>query len=75
MSDLEIDRARKQAPHCRILSLSRYQQKLRREGVKRPGLAEVIPALLRERGIRRVVVPQDFPYGLAADLAAAGASG
>ena len=68
MSDLEFDRARKQAPHCRVLSLSRYQQKLRREGVKRPGLAEVIPALLRERGIRRVVVPQDFPYGLAADL-------
>ena len=23
MSDLEIDRARKQAPHCRVLSLSR----------------------------------------------------
>lgn len=68
MSDLEVDRARKQSPHCRILSLSRYQQALRREGVKRPGLAEVIPALLRERNIRRVVVPQDFPHGLATDL-------
>ena len=68
MSDLEIDRARKQAPHCCVLSLSRYQKKLRGEGIKRPGVGDVIPALLRERGIRRVVVPQDFPFGLATDL-------
>jgi Xaa-Pro aminopeptidase len=68
MSDLEIDRARKQAPHCSILSLSHYQRKLRAEGIKQPGFAEVIPVLLRERGIRRVVVPRRFPYGLAADL-------
>jgi Xaa-Pro aminopeptidase len=26
MSDLEIDRARKQAPHCQVLSLSRFQK-------------------------------------------------
>src|ERR1039458_876464 len=62
MSDLEIDRARKQAPHCCVLSLSRYQQKLRRAGVARPGFAQVIPLLLRERRIRHVVVPQEFPY-------------
>ncbi len=68
MSDLEIDRARKQAPHCRVLSLSRYQQRLRKQEMKQPGFAEVIPALLRERGIRRVVVPRNFSYGLAADL-------
>ena len=34
MSDLEIDRARAQAPHCRVTSLSACQQKLRRDGVK-----------------------------------------
>ena len=68
LSDLEIDRARQQTPHCRILSLSRYQQKLRRQDVKRPGLAEVVVEVLKQRRIRRVVVPQDFPYGLAASL-------
>ena len=72
MSDLEIDRVRKQAPHCCVLSLSRYQHKLHREGIKRPGFAQVIPALLRDRGIRRVVVPQDFPHGLASDLQRSG---
>ncbi len=68
MSDLEFDRARRQAPHCRVLSLNRYQERLRREGVKHPGQAEVIAALLGERGIRRVAVPREFPCGLAAEL-------
>jgi Xaa-Pro aminopeptidase len=68
MSDLEIDRARKQAPHCRILSLSRFQRKLRRDGVKNPSFADVIPLILRPRRIRRVLVPENFPFGLAADL-------
>ncbi len=68
MSDLEIDRARKQAQGCAVLPLSRYQRKLRAQGVKNPGFAEVLPALLRERGVRRVLVPQNFPLGLAMDL-------
>ena len=50
MSDLEIDRARKQAPHCRVLSLSRYQQKLRDEGIKQPGFADVVPAVAARAG-------------------------
>jgi Xaa-Pro aminopeptidase len=68
MSDLEIDRARKQAPHLHVLSFSRYQRKLRNGRAKRPGIPDVLAALLREKGIRRVVVPQGFSYGLAADL-------
>ena len=68
MSDLEIDRARKQAPHLQVLSLSRYQRRLRDAGAKRPGIPDVLAALLREKGIRRVVVPQSFSYGLAANL-------
>src|SRR6266581_1400725 len=68
MSDLEIDRARKQARGCHILPLSSYQKKLRREGVKSPGLAEVLPRVLRQKGVRRVTVPFDFPHGLAVQL-------
>ena len=68
LSDLEIDRARRQAPHCRLLSLTRYQDKLRSAGVKQPGLVHVTAAILRERRIRRLVVPENFPYGLAAEL-------
>jgi Xaa-Pro aminopeptidase len=65
MSDLEIDRARKQAAGCTVLSLSSYQKKLRREGAKSPGVAEVLPVVLRNKGIRSVTVPASFPFGLA----------
>ena len=68
MSDLEIDRARAQAPHCRVASLSVYQQKLQRDGVKSPGFARVIRQILREKKIRRAVVPDNFPLGLAREL-------
>src|SRR2546422_8541328 len=68
MSDLEIDRARKQARGCHILPLSSYQKKLRRDGVKTPGVAEVLPRVLRQKGVRRVTVPFDFPHGLAVQL-------
>jgi Xaa-Pro aminopeptidase len=68
MSDLEIDRARRQAPQCRTVSLSAYQQKLRRDGVKFPGFAHVVREILRERKTRRVTVPENFPLGLAREL-------
>lgn len=68
MSDLEIDRARHQAPHCRVLSLSSYQRKLKERGVKQPGPAAIIQTILRERSVHSVFVPHNFPLGLAVDL-------
>src|SRR5262245_14799262 len=68
MSDLEIDRARRDAPHCRVLSLGKYQERLREAGMKSPGHAHVIQQILRERNIRRVIVPPNFPLGLALEL-------
>jgi len=68
LSDLEIDRAARSAPHCRALSLSRYQEQLRRAGVKSRGYSQVIAAILREKKVRRVVVPANFPLGLAEEL-------
>ncbi|MEI9962955.1 MAG: M24 family metallopeptidase [Limisphaerales bacterium] len=68
MSDLEIDRARRQAPHCRVASLSAYQQKLKRDGIKSPKFAHVIRQILHEKKVRRVIVPDNFPFGLASKL-------
>ena len=68
MSDLEIDRARAQAPHCRVLPLSQYQQKLQRDGIKSPRFAHVIRQILREKQARGVTVPDNFPLGMAMDL-------
>lgn len=68
MSDLEIDRAHKQAPHCQIISLSQCQQRLRRNGKKSTGFAHVIRLLLREKRAEKVFVPNNFSYGLAMEL-------
>ncbi len=68
MTDLEIDRARKQARHCRVISLSRYEQKLKRQGVKAANAPHIIQAILRERGVKKVFVPTNFPHGLARQL-------
>jgi Xaa-Pro aminopeptidase len=72
LSDLEIDRARREAPHCRAVSFSAYQQKIRRDGVKYPGFPHVIREILHEKKVRRAVVPDNFPLGLAKDLKALG---
>jgi Xaa-Pro aminopeptidase len=68
MSDLEIDRARAQAAHCRVASLSACQQKLRRDGFKSPGYAHVIRQILRGKKMCSAVVPDNFPLGLAREL-------
>ena len=68
LSDLEFDRARKQAPHCRVLSLSRYQDRLRRDGVRKISLARVVREVLREKKLKKVLVPANFPHGLARQL-------
>src|SRR5579884_1556818 len=72
MSDLEIDRARKQAPHCQVCSFSAVQQKLRRKGMKSPGIADVVTAVLEEHRVGKVFVPSNFPFGLALELREAG---
>jgi Xaa-Pro aminopeptidase len=67
MSDLEIDRARKQASVDRVLAWSRYQKALEAAGRKATPAA-VIEAVLRELGLRRIEVPSRFPLGLAEEL-------
>jgi Xaa-Pro aminopeptidase len=68
MSDLELERARKQATHCRVLSWTRLAARLRRDGIESPGIAHIIHRLLSEKRLNRVHVPPDFPYALAREL-------
>src|SRR5258705_8057619 len=68
MSDLEIDRAREQAPHCRVISLSQCQKNLKKQGVKRPTPAQIIRFILHRKRVKRVTVPYNFPAGLAREL-------
>jgi Xaa-Pro aminopeptidase len=72
MNDLEIDRARKQAPHCRIISSSKCVEALRKAKVRRPNTAAIIKLLMRERKLSRIFVPGNFPHGLARELRSIG---
>jgi Xaa-Pro aminopeptidase len=67
MSDLEIDRAHEQAPHCTVLSLTQCRKQLEklRRNVTFP---QIIRLILAREHIRSVSVPYNFPYGIAADL-------
>jgi Xaa-Pro aminopeptidase len=68
LNDLEIDRARQQARHCRVFSLTRCLKALQRDGVKKPCLPHVIRAILRRKRLKRIHVPEQFPLGLARHL-------
>lgn len=67
MSDLEIDRAKRQAEVDHVLSLSDYQRRLRDIG-KEPNTANVLEMIFEERGMRSLTVPANFPTLLADEL-------
>ena len=72
MSDLEVDRARDQAQVDDVLSLSRYQEAARREGVEQPTSLDALHCVLQERGIHSLRVPKTFPIEAADFLRNAG---
>jgi Xaa-Pro aminopeptidase len=68
MSDLEIDRAKLQADVDAVLSLSYYAGKLKKVGKAAPTTADILELIFREKNIRRVIVPSNFPTLLADEL-------
>lgn len=68
MSDLELDRARSQAAVDRILSYSELERKARVQGLTNPEAVDVVHLVLQGAGIKRILVPGNFPYGHAARL-------
>jgi Xaa-Pro aminopeptidase len=71
MSDLEMDRARRQARVDRVLSWSKIAAPVEKNGRKAKP-AEVIALALDQLGLERAEVPQSFPLGLAMELDARG---
>jgi Xaa-Pro aminopeptidase len=72
MSDLEVDRAKRQATVDQVLSLSDYQRKLRKLGNPHPTMIDILELLFRERGIRSLTVPANFSALLADQLRSKG---
>lgn len=67
LSDLEIDRGRKEAQVDEVVSLSEISVSCSKK--KESSLAEHVAVFLKGRKIKRVAVPGSFPLGLANELA------
>ena len=72
LSDLEIDRGRKQAKVDELIALSSIERVLEKRLKSKPPIEKTIAQFLRKRRIRRAAVPYGFPIGLATELAKEG---
>ena len=72
LSDLEIDRGKREATASEIVSLSAFNRKHERKLGKTPTLGDTAIAFLKARKVRRAEVPPTFPLALANQLGAAG---
>jgi Xaa-Pro aminopeptidase len=72
LSDLEIDRGRKQAKVDEIIALSSIERVLEKRLKSKPPIDKTIAHFLRKRRVKRAAVPYSFPIGLATELAKEG---
>jgi Xaa-Pro aminopeptidase len=68
LSDLEIDRGRREAAVDRVVSWSALARRARGRSPRPPAVADVLACFLRARRVRAVRVPDTFPFGLAEEL-------
>src|SRR2546422_6005462 len=70
LSDLEIDRGRKEAEADEILPYSKFERDVQGKQKKAPPFEKVLSYFLRKRGVRSALVPASFPFSFAEELAA-----
>src|SRR5438874_12274224 len=70
LSDLEIDRGRKQARADEFVPYSGLEHDVQGRSKKAPPYHKVLVHFLRKRGVRSAVVPADFRLGYARQLSA-----
>src|SRR3984893_117089 len=71
LSDLEIDRGRKQAEADEFVSFNKLEREVQGKDRHAPPYEKVLAHFLRKRGVRSIIVPANFPLGYAQQLAAA----
>src|SRR5213079_1258292 len=70
LSDLEIDRGRKQADADEFVMFSELEREVQGKSRKAPPYEKVLVHFLKKRGVRSAIVPANFPLGYAEELAA-----
>ena len=70
LSDLEIDRGRKQADADEFIMFSELEREVQGKSKKAPAYEKVLAHFLKKRGVRSAMVPANFPLRYAEELAA-----
>src|SRR5213595_1818078 len=70
LSDLEIDRGRKQANADEFVMFSELEREVQGKSKKAPPYDKVLAHFLKKRAVRSAIVPANFPLGYAEVLAA-----
>src|SRR3954465_6250734 len=70
LSDLEIDRARRQADADEFVMFSDLEAELQGKSKKAPRYEKVLAYFLKKRGVRSATVPANFPLAYAEELVA-----
>ena len=70
LSDLEIDRGRKQAKADEFVMFSQLEREVQGKSKKAPPYEKVLAHFLRKRRIRSAIVPSNFALGYAQELMA-----
>ena len=68
LSDLEIDRAKKEAKADEFVMLNRSSAKCRGKPRQAPPYEKVLAHFLTKRGVKRALVPANFPLGYANEI-------
>ncbi len=74
MSELEVDRARSEATVDEVVPVSKIVKKLKVRGATKISTAEIVHFIFEERGVKKALVPFDFPIVYADALRAYGYS-
>ena len=72
LSDLEIDRGKKEAKVDEVVALSSIERPLEAKRKGKPPVEKTIASFLGQRRVRKAAVPYNFPIDLANGLAKAG---
>src|SRR6478609_447666 len=68
LSDLEIDRAKKKAKADEFVMLSALEREVQGKAKQAPPYEKVLAHFLTKRGVKRALVPANFPLGYANEI-------
>jgi len=68
LSDLEIDRAKKNAKADEFVMFNQLEREVQGKAKKAPPYEKVLAHFLTKRGVKRAIVPASFPLGFANEI-------